>query len=202
MVGDVPGAARWKEQETVPIHKAQAAWRGTFRDGEGEMKLGSGAFEGAYSYRSRMEDSVPGTNPEELLGAAHPGCFSMSLARRLSADGYAPERIHTEARVRLGRAGEGGYAIDRIELRTEAETVISRIEHGLVQPRAKTLRRLAEALGVAVEKRTGAEELLYSGGPVFAASAPKDADTKETRERPLLDEPLAGEAVSQDRGER
>ena len=104
----------------MPIRKAQAAWHGTFRDGEGEMSLGSGAFEGAYSYRSRMEGSAPGTNPEELLGAAHAGCFSMSLARRLSADGHPPERIRTEARVRFGRAGEG-YAISRIDLRTEAE---------------------------------------------------------------------------------
>ena len=86
----------------MPIRKAQAAWHGTFRDGEGKMRLGSGAFEGAYSYHSRMEDSEPGTNPEELLGAAHAGCFSMSLARRLSAAGYSPERIHTEARVRFG----------------------------------------------------------------------------------------------------
>jgi lipoyl-dependent peroxiredoxin len=79
-----------REQETMPIRKAQAAWHGTFRDGEGTMRLGSGAFEGAYSYRSRMEDLDPGTNPEELLGAAHAGCFSMSLARRLLAAGSLP----------------------------------------------------------------------------------------------------------------
>jgi lipoyl-dependent peroxiredoxin len=104
----------------MPIRKAQAAWHGTLREGEGKMRLGSGAFEGAYSYRSRMEDSEPGTNPEELLAAAHAGCFSMSLARRLTGEGYSPERIHTEARVRFGRSGEG-YAISRIELRTEAQ---------------------------------------------------------------------------------
>ena len=104
----------------MPTRRAQAAWHGNFGDGEGKMRLGSGAFEGAYSYRTRMEDSDPGTNPEELLAAAHAGCFSMSLARRLSADGYPPERIHTEARVRFGRSGEG-YAISRIDLRTEAE---------------------------------------------------------------------------------
>lgn len=103
----------------MPTQRAEAAWHGTFREGEGKMRLGSGAFEGGYSYRSRMEDG-PGTNPEELLGAAHAGCFSMSLARRLEAAGYPPERIHTEARVRFGRQGEG-YAISRIDLRTEAE---------------------------------------------------------------------------------
>jgi lipoyl-dependent peroxiredoxin len=104
----------------MPLRKAEAAWHGTFREGEDKMRLGSGAFEGTYSYRSRIEGSAPGTNPEELLGAAHTGCFSKFLARRLSAEGYSPERIHTEARVRFGRSGEG-YAISRIELRTEAE---------------------------------------------------------------------------------
>jgi osmotically inducible protein OsmC len=103
----------------MPTQKAEAAWHGSFREGEGKMRLGSDAFEGGYSYRSRMEEGS-GTNPEELLGAAHAGCFSMSLARRLEAAGYPPERVHTEARVRFGREGEG-YAISRIDLRTEAE---------------------------------------------------------------------------------
>jgi osmotically inducible protein OsmC len=121
----------------MPIRKAQAAWHGTFGDGDGKMRLGSGAFEGAYSYRSRMEDA-PGTNPEELLGAAHAGCFSMSLARRLSAAGYSPERIHTEARVRFGRAGEG-YAISRIDLRTEAE--VPGVDEELFLEKAEAAKR-------------------------------------------------------------
>jgi osmotically inducible protein OsmC len=121
----------------MPIHKAQAAWHGTFRDGEGRMRVGSGAFEGAYSYRSRMEEG-PGTNPEELLGAAHAGCFSMSLARKLSANGYSPERIHTEARVRFGRAGEG-YAISRIDLRTEAE--VPGVDEELFLEKAEAAKR-------------------------------------------------------------
>jgi|SRR5918994_602287 osmotically inducible protein OsmC len=121
----------------MPIHRAEAAWHGTFADGEGTMRLGSGAFEGAYSYRSRMEEG-PGTNPEELLGAAHAGCFSMSLARRLSADGYPPERIHTEARVHFGRAGEG-YAISRIDLRTEAE--VPGVDEELFLEKAEAAKR-------------------------------------------------------------
>ena len=121
----------------MPIHKAEAAWYGTFRDGEGKMRLGSGAFEGTYSYRSRMEEG-PDTNPEELLGAAHAGCFSMSLARRLSAEGHPPERIHTEARVRFGRAGEG-YAIGRIDLRTEAE--VPGVDEGLFLEKAEAAKR-------------------------------------------------------------
>ena len=122
----------------MPLRKAQAAWHGTFRDGDGKMRLGSGAFEGTYSYRSRMEDSEPGTNPEELLAAAHAGCFSMSLARRLSAEGYSPERIHTQARVRFGRSGEG-YAISRIELRTEAQ--IPGVDEALFLEKAEAAKR-------------------------------------------------------------
>ncbi len=100
--------------------------------------------------------------------------------------------------LREGRALTQGEVAERAGMKTT--TVISRIEHGLVQPRAKTLRRLAEALGVAVERLTGAEDLLSSSGPVFAAQAPKDAG--ESRERPRFDEPLAAEAVIEDRGER
>ena len=122
----------------MPIRKAQAAWHGTFREGEGKMRLGSGAFEGAYSYRSRMEDSEPGTNPEALLAASHAGCFSMSLARRLTAEGYSPERIHTEAQVRFGRSGEG-YAISRIELRTEAQ--IPGVDEALFLEKAEAAKR-------------------------------------------------------------
>jgi lipoyl-dependent peroxiredoxin len=121
----------------VPIQRADAAWHGTFREGEGRMRLGSGAFEGAFSYRSRMEEN-PGTNPEELLGAAHAGCFSMSLARRLEAEGHPPQSIRTQARVRFGRAGEG-YAISRIDLRTEAE--VPGVDEGLFLEKAEAAKR-------------------------------------------------------------
>src|ERR687897_1412626 len=134
---DAPSASGRREQAML-LRKAEAAWHGTFREGEGKMRLGSGNFEGAYSYRSRMEDSDPGTNPEELLGAAHAGCFSMSLARRLSAAGYSPERIHTEARVRFGRSGEG-YEISRIDLRTEAQ--IPGVDEELFLEKAEAAKR-------------------------------------------------------------
>ncbi len=98
------------------------------------------------------------------------------------------------ARVRAVREGRALTQAEVAEKSGLGPEQISRIENGRRRPRAKTLRKLAEALGVAVEKLTGAEELLSSGGPVFAA--------KETRERPRFDEPLAAEAVSQDRGER
>src|SRR5258708_31528282 len=82
------------------------------------MRLGSGAFEGAYNFRSRMGDGK-GTNPEELLGAAHAGCFSMALAFQLNGAGFSVERIHTTAKVQFEQRN-GGWSIQTIELQTEA----------------------------------------------------------------------------------
>jgi osmotically inducible protein OsmC len=81
------------------------------------MRLGSGAFEGKYSFKSRMEDG-PGTNPEELIGAAHAGCFSMAFANGLSQAGHKPQEIRTSARVHFDKA-DAGWGISRIELATE-----------------------------------------------------------------------------------
>jgi osmotically inducible protein OsmC len=83
------------------------------------VKLGSGVFEGPFSFASRFEDGK-GTNPEELLGAAHAGCFSMALAKELAQEGHAPKRINTTAQVQLGKIG-GSYKITSIDLYTEAE---------------------------------------------------------------------------------
>ena len=99
----------------MPIRKSEATWRGTLKEGAGTMKLASGLYEGPYTYSSRFEDAA-GTNPEELVGAAHAGCFSMFLAALLSEKGYRPERIRTSAGVHLG----AGPVINRIELECEA----------------------------------------------------------------------------------
>ena len=80
---------------------SEAGWRGDLKDGQGEIKLGSGAFSGSYSYHSRFEDGA-GTNPEELIAAAHAGCFSMALAAALAAAGHPPAKIHTTAKVHFG----------------------------------------------------------------------------------------------------
>lgn len=101
----------------MPIRKAEAVWEGNLKKGKGIMKFGSGAFEGSYSFASRFEQG-PGTNPEELIGAAHAGCFSMALSMILDMAGYAPERIHTVARVHIDKVGEG-FKITTIELETE-----------------------------------------------------------------------------------
>jgi osmotically inducible protein OsmC len=82
------------------------------------MRFGSGAFDGAFDFRSRMGDGK-GTNPEELLGAAHAGCFSMALSAALKAAGATPERVHTTAKVHFDQK-EGGWTIHTIELSTEA----------------------------------------------------------------------------------
>ena len=100
----------------MAIRNSEAVWEGSLREGSGVMKLGSGAYEGPYTYASRFE-SGPGTNPEELIGAAHAGCFSMFLSALLSKDGFVPDRIHTTAVVHL----EAGPTITLIELNSEAK---------------------------------------------------------------------------------
>ena len=97
----------------------EAVWEGSIREGKGRVKLGSGAFEGAYSFGTRFAGEV-GTNPEELLGAAHAACFSMQLAANLGRAGYPPQRIHTTAKVSLDKVGEG-FQITHIHLDTEAQ---------------------------------------------------------------------------------
>src|SRR5207245_10388536 len=98
---------------------ASAVWEGTLREGNGRVKLGSGAFEGQYSFASRFEEGT-GTNPEELIGAAHAGCFSMALAAGLTKGGFNPMRISTKANVSLEKVSEG-FKITTIELNTEGE---------------------------------------------------------------------------------
>src|SRR5579859_1370579 len=104
----------------MPIRTAQAEWQGGLREGQGSMKLGSGAYEGAYSFKSRMGDDTTGTNPEELIAAAHAGCFSMALSAGLSKGGHTPKRVHTTAAVHFDKVGEG-FGITSIDLNTEAE---------------------------------------------------------------------------------
>jgi len=103
----------------MPVRKAEAVWYGGLTDGKGTMKFGSGAYEGAYSFASRFADGS-GTNPEELIGAAHAGCFSMALSLFLGNSGYKPEHIKTSAKVHIEKAGEG-FRITVIELETEVK---------------------------------------------------------------------------------
>jgi lipoyl-dependent peroxiredoxin len=101
----------------MPARKASAHWEGDLRNGKGTMSLGSGAFEGEYGFKSRFEDG-PGTNPEELIGAAHAGCFSMAFSLMLSEAGHVPAAVDTNATVHIDPDGSGGFAISKIELVT------------------------------------------------------------------------------------
>ena len=103
----------------MPVRKADAVWEGDIRGGNGKVSLGSGAFEGRYSFGSRFEEGA-GTNPEELIGAAHAGCFSMALSGGLGRGGHTPKRIATTAKVHIEKVGEG-FSITKIELDTQAE---------------------------------------------------------------------------------
>ena len=100
----------------MAIRTSSAEWKGTLKDGAGTMKLGSGACEGPFTFASRFETG-PGTNPEELIAAAHAGCFSMFLSALLTDAGFTPRRIRTTAAVHL----DAGSRISLIELGTEAE---------------------------------------------------------------------------------
>ncbi len=98
---------------------ATANWSGGLKDGKGRMALGSGAFEGNFSFNTRMGDE-PGTNPEELIGAALAGCFTMALSATLEKGGHVPEKIETSAKVDFG-PDDGGFSIKFIELETNAK---------------------------------------------------------------------------------
>jgi lipoyl-dependent peroxiredoxin len=98
---------------------AYAKWNGDLRSGTGTVRLGSGAFEGPYSFKTRFE-GAPGTNPEELLGAAHAGCFTMALSLFLTKAGHPPRSLETSAVVHLDKVGEG-FGITGIDLTTRGE---------------------------------------------------------------------------------
>jgi osmotically inducible protein OsmC len=102
----------------MPVRSAEAQWNGNLREGKGTMKLGSGAYNGAYSFSSRFEEGT-GSNPEELIAAAHAGCYSMALAAGLTREGFAPTSVNTTARVHIEPV-EGGFGITKIDLTTEA----------------------------------------------------------------------------------
>ncbi len=103
----------------MPVRKGEAVWHGSLKEGHGHMQFGEGAFEGTYSVQSRFEEG-PGTNPEELLGAAHAGCFSMALSSGLSNAGFPPNSVQTTAQVHIEKK-EAGWTVTRIHLITQAE---------------------------------------------------------------------------------
>jgi len=118
----------------MPVRTASAEWKGTLKEGSGTMRVGSVAFQGAYSYESRFE-SGEGTNPEELIGAAHAGCFSMFLAAVLTKAGFPPTSIRTTAKVHLAE----GPVINLIELTTEG--VVPNVSESVFQEQAEAAKK-------------------------------------------------------------
>ena len=100
----------------MAVRTSEATWTGDLREGKGVMKIGKGVYEGPYTYASRFETGE-GTNPEELVGAAHAGCYSMFLSSLLTKAGFPPQRVHTTATVHLTE----GPTISLIELNCEAQ---------------------------------------------------------------------------------
>ena len=121
----------------MPVRTAEAVWEGNLPEGHGTMTLAGGAYRGPYSFKSRFESGT-GTNPEELIAAAHAGCYSMALSHALATVGHPPKRVHTTAKVHLEKS-EGGFSIPRIELVTEAE--VPGIDEAKFHEQAETAKK-------------------------------------------------------------
>lgn len=121
----------------MATRQANAEWKGTLKEGTGHMSLGSGSYTGPFSFVSRFENGT-GTNPEELIGAAHAGCFSMALSAGLGKAGITPTSIRTNAKVHLG-ATDAGPTITRIELDVEGE--VPGIDQATFQQHAETAKK-------------------------------------------------------------
>jgi osmotically inducible protein OsmC len=129
----------------MPKRIANARWDGTLQDGNGTMHMKSGAYEGPYTFQSRFEEGE-GTNPEELIAAAHAGCFSMALSADLGRAGHTADSVETTATVHLDKV-DGGFAIKRIVLDTHARVPgISEDEFQQVAEGAKQNCPVSQAL--------------------------------------------------------
>ncbi len=116
--------------------QATAEWKGDLKGGSGHVKFGSGAYEGDYSFTSRFEDKA-GANPEEMVGAAYAGCFSMALANTLAGMGFVANSVHTTADVHLGK-DDKGFLISRIDLTVVAD--VPGVDEATFQEQAEKMR--------------------------------------------------------------
>ena len=141
----------------MPKRTAEAEWKGNLPEGSGRMSFGGGAFEGQYSFGSRFEEGE-GTNPEELIAAAHAGCFSMFLANVLSQAGHEPDSVRTTAKVSLDK-DDGGFSITRSDLSTKV--AVSGLDEAELQQHADEAKKgcpVSRALGaieIGLEARLG-----------------------------------------------
>jgi lipoyl-dependent peroxiredoxin len=130
----------------MPVRTAEAEWNGDLPSGKGNMEFGGGAFSGQFSFGSRFEEGE-GTNPEELIAAAHAGCFSMQLSGLLGRAGHVPDSVQTTAKVHVDK-DDGGFSITRSELETEASVPgLSDEEFQSVAAEAKETCPVSRALG-------------------------------------------------------
>ncbi len=134
----------------MPARTAHARWQGNLNEGSGSLKLGSGAYEGPYTFKSRFEDGA-GTNPEEMIGAAEAGCFTMALSARLSRQGFTVHDVQTTAEVYMEKVGEG-FSITRIVLNTEGS--VEGIDEGTFVANAEEAKKtciISRALNPEIE---------------------------------------------------
>jgi lipoyl-dependent peroxiredoxin len=132
----------------MAVRNADARWEGTLKEGKGNLKLGSGSFNGQYSFSSRFEEGT-GTNPEELIAAAQAGCYSMQLNVMLERNNTLPNYVHTVAKVHLGKNDAGQNAITQIDLMVEASVPeISNDDFQRIATEAKAACLISRALNV------------------------------------------------------
>jgi lipoyl-dependent peroxiredoxin len=143
----------------MPVRSAEAEWKGNLLEGQGHMKIGA-SYDGPYTFKSRMESGA-GTNPEELIAAAHAGCFSMALSAGIAKAGFSPKRVHTKAAVHFDKVGDG-FAITSIDLTTEAE--IPGIDNAKFQELAENAKK-----GCPVSKALAGTRINLQAGLVSAA---------------------------------
>ncbi|MTI87093.1 MAG: OsmC family protein [Balneolaceae bacterium] len=120
----------------MAVKKAEAKWNGDLKSGQGTVKLGSGTYEGNYTFASRFENG-DGTNPEELIGAAHAGCYSMAFSNELAKAGFSPESVETHAEVTLGMV-DGAPTITTIKL--SAKGIVPDIDEAKFQEIAEAAK--------------------------------------------------------------
>ena len=121
----------------MPIRTASARWQGNLTEGSGTIRTGKGGYQGNYSFKSRFEEGE-GTNPEELIGAAHAGCFSMAFSNGLAGAGFTPNSVETTAKVHLDKT-DAGFSVTRIELETVGD--VPGIDEGTFQKVAEDAKQ-------------------------------------------------------------
>ncbi len=148
------------EEDTMATRQAHARWEGTIKDGRGTIDFGNGAFKGAYSFGSRFEDGA-GTNPEELLGAAHSGCFAMALSLILGEAGFTPGYIDATAHVTIERQG-AGFKITRSHIVCRAS--VPNIDQATFATHAQTAKANCPVSQVLAGAEITLEATLAAGG--------------------------------------